>query len=93
MSNGFYCSAYAGSPDHVIAGEDHIRSTFVSAFHPLPQVLNNVPAGFILPPNPPPPSPAPQFHTVPEPSSLALFGLGGGAAWVVARRRLRRRLG
>ncbi len=75
LVNGFYFSAYAGSPDDGVVGEDKIGWTFISGFNPQPQIINPIPSGGLIPPPPPGATPAPQF--VPEPASIALFGLGG----------------
>lgn len=40
LSNGFYFSGYAGSPDDVVVGEDQINWTYVSGFQPAQQILS-----------------------------------------------------
>ena len=85
LANGFYFSAYAGSPDDVVVGEDKIGWTYVSGFQPQPQIINPSPSGGLIPPTPPGPSPGPQF--VPEPASIALFGIGGVGLLLASRRR------
>ncbi len=87
LANGFYFSGYAGSPDDAVVGEDHIPWTYVSGFEPSPQLINFIPAGWLLPPPAPTETPAPQFHTLPEPASLMLLGAGGVGLWLVSRKR------
>ncbi len=89
LTNGFYFSAYAGSPDDAVVGEDHIPWSYVNGFQPAEQVGNFVPAGWLLPPGAPTPTPAPQFQTVPEPSSVALLAVGGIGVWLRSRRSRR----
>jgi hypothetical protein len=90
IANGFYFSAYAGSPDDAVVGEDHIAWSYISGFQPSQQIINHTPAPWIQPPAPPIPS-APPFRPVPEPASMALFATGGIGLWLQARRRSRPR--
>jgi hypothetical protein len=75
--NGFWVSAFAGSPDDVVAGESTIPWIHIPG--PSAQVTP--------PPNspPPPPSNPPQ---VPEPSAVMGWSiLIAGAAWTLRRKR------
>ncbi|HEY2158095.1 MAG TPA: PEP-CTERM sorting domain-containing protein [Isosphaeraceae bacterium] len=76
-SGGFWVSAYAGSPDDAVAGESHIAWSHIGKLTPSQQVIN---------PPPPPPTPPP---TVPEPTTVAGWGLMvAGAAWALRRKRM-----
>jgi MYXO-CTERM domain-containing protein len=78
-SGGFWVSAYAGSPDDAVAGESHIASTHVGQLTPGQQVLN-----------PPPPPPSPPPPQVPEPTTVAGWGLMvAGAAWALRSKRMK----
>lgn len=85
LANGFYFSAFAGSPDDAVVGEDRIGWTYISGFQPQPQIINPTPSGGLIPPGAPTGTPAPQF--VPEPASLALYGLGGAVLLLASRKR------
>ncbi len=94
LGNGFYFSAYAGSPDDSVVGEDKIGWTPVHGFQPEQQIINPpAPSGNLTPGAPPSPTPLfipPTPPVVPEPSSLALYSLGGLGLWLGARHRRRR---
>ncbi len=61
LTNGFYFSAYAGSPDDEVVGEDKIGWTAVKGFQPEQQIINPpAPSGNLTPGAPPPPT-APLF--------------------------------
>lgn len=79
--NGFYVSAYAGSPDDVVAGETKLSWVHIPApaLTPAPQVVPD-----------PTPAPVPTHHpNVPEPAALACWGVLAGAAGLALRRARR----